>query len=62
MPADANPTRLSKRSQAVPLHILCLNLLLRMWLYISGGLNCCQKFRRGVVEIDRSKDRTRKRR
>jgi len=30
-------------------HALCLNLLLYMWLCISGGLNCCQKFRREVV-------------
>jgi len=28
---------------------LCLDLLLRVWLYISGGLNCCQESRRGVV-------------
>jgi len=28
---------------------LCLDLLLRMWLRISGGLNCCQEFWRGVV-------------
>ena len=28
---------------------LCLNLLSRVWLRISGGLNCCQEFRRGVV-------------
>ena len=30
-------------------HALCLDLLLYVWLYISGGLNCCQEFRRGVV-------------
>jgi len=30
-------------------HVLCLNLLLHMWLRISGGLNCCQEFRREVV-------------
>jgi len=29
--------------------VLCLNLLLHMWLHILGGLNCFQKFRRGVV-------------
>jgi len=29
--------------------VLCLNLLSRVWLCISGGLNCCQDFRRGVV-------------
>jgi len=23
---------------------LCLDLLLRVWLHISGGLNCCQDF------------------
>jgi len=23
---------------------LCLDLLSRMWLHISGGLNCCQEF------------------
>jgi len=28
---------------------LCLNLLSCVWLYISGGLNCCQEFRREVV-------------
>jgi len=28
---------------------LCLDLLSRMWLRISGGLNCCQKSRKGVV-------------
>ena len=30
-------------------HALCLDLLLYVWLYILGGLNCCQEFRRGVV-------------
>jgi len=29
--------------------MLCLNLLSHMWLRISGELNCCQEFRRGVV-------------
>jgi len=29
--------------------MLCLNLLSCVWLHISGGLNCCQKFQRGVV-------------
>ena len=29
--------------------VLCLNLLSRVWLHISGGLNCCQEFRRGIV-------------
>ena len=28
---------------------LCLNLLSHVWLHISGGQNCCQKFRREVV-------------
>jgi len=28
---------------------LCLDRLSRMWLRISGGLNCCQESRRGVV-------------
>jgi len=28
---------------------LCLDLLSCMWLYISGGQNCCQECRRGVV-------------
>jgi len=28
---------------------LCLDLLLRVWLHISGGGNCCQKSWRGVV-------------
>jgi len=28
---------------------LCLDLLLRVWLRISGELNCCQEFQRGVV-------------
>jgi len=30
-------------------HVLCLDLLSHVWLRISGGLNCCQEFRRGVV-------------
>ena len=30
-------------------HVLCLDLLLRVWLCISGGLNCCQECRIGVV-------------
>jgi len=29
--------------------VLCLNLLLHMWLHISGGRNCCQEIRREVV-------------
>ena len=29
--------------------VLCLDLLSHVWLHISGGLNCCQEFRRGVV-------------
>jgi len=28
---------------------LCLDLLLCVWLHISGGRNCCQECRRGVV-------------
>jgi len=28
---------------------LCLDLLSCVRLHISGGLNCCQEFRRGVV-------------
>jgi len=28
---------------------LYLDLLSCVWLHISGGLNCCQEFRRGVV-------------
>jgi len=28
---------------------LCLNLLSRVRLRISGGLNCCQEFWRGMV-------------
>jgi len=28
---------------------LYLNLLSRVWLRISGGLNCCQEFQREVV-------------
>jgi len=28
---------------------LCLDLLLRVWLRISGGLNCCQELQRGMV-------------
>ena len=28
---------------------LCLDLLLHMWLHISGGWNCCQECRRRVV-------------
>ena len=41
---------------------LCLNLLSHVWLHISGGQNCCQECRRGMVQIDRSGDRTRRRR
>jgi len=29
--------------------MLCLDLLSCVWLHISGGLNYCQEFRRGVV-------------
>ena len=29
--------------------VLCLDLLSRVWLHISGGQNCCQECRRGVV-------------
>ena len=29
--------------------VLYLNLLLHVWLRISGGRNCCQECRRGVV-------------
>ena len=42
-------------------HALCLDLLSRVWLHISGGRNCCQECRRGMVQIDRSGDRTRRR-
>jgi len=28
---------------------LCLDLLLHVWLRISGGMNCCQEFWRGMV-------------
>ena len=30
-------------------HVLCLDLLLHVWLRISGGWNCCQEQRREVV-------------
>ena len=30
-------------------HALCLDLLSHVQLCISGGLNCCQEFWRGVV-------------
>ena len=30
-------------------HALCLDLLSHVWLCISGGQNCCQKFQRGIV-------------
>jgi len=30
-------------------YVLCLDLLLCVWLHISGELNCCQEFRKGVV-------------
>ena len=30
-------------------HALCLDLLSCVWLCISGELNCCQDFWRGVV-------------
>jgi len=28
---------------------LCLDLLSRVWLRISGGMNCCQELQRGMV-------------
>ena len=37
------------RTILVSARVLCLDLLLHMWLRISGELNCCQEFRRGVV-------------
>jgi len=33
----------------VSAHVLCLDLLSRVWLHILGGLNCCQEFQRGMV-------------
>ena len=30
-------------------HALCLDLLSRVWLHISGGQNCCQEIRKGMV-------------
>jgi len=30
-------------------HVLCLDLLLHVWLCISGEQNCCQECRSGVV-------------
>jgi len=30
-------------------YMLCLDLLSCVWLHISGGQNCCQECRRGVV-------------
>jgi len=39
----------SKETTLVLACALCLNLLLHVWLHISGGLNCCQEFRIGVV-------------
>jgi len=33
----------------VSARVLCLNLLLHVWLHISGGQNCYQEIRRGVV-------------
>jgi len=29
--------------------VLCLDLLLYVWLHISGGQNCYQEFWRGIV-------------
>jgi len=29
--------------------VLCLDLLSYVWLCISGGQNCCQEIRKGVV-------------
>ena len=34
---------------------LCLDLLSRVWLHISGGLNCCQESWRGV-RIEQGED------
>jgi len=39
----------SGRTTLASAHVLCLNLLSRVWLHISGGQNCCQEIRRGVV-------------
>ena len=33
----------------VSARVLCLDLLSCVWLHISGGQNCCQECRRGVV-------------
>ena len=30
-------------------YTLCLDLLLCVWLHISGGQNCCQEYKREVV-------------
>ena len=46
----------SKGTTLALAHALCLDLLSCVWLCISGGRNCCQEFRRGVVYIDRSGD------
>jgi len=39
----------SKGTTLASARALCLDLLSHVWLYISGGLNCCQESRRGVV-------------
>ena len=33
----------------VSAYVLCLDLLSHVWLWISGGQNCCQEIRRGMV-------------
>ena len=39
----------SGRTTLASAHVLCLDLLLCVWLHISGEQNCCQEIRRGVV-------------
>jgi len=39
----------SRETTLASAHALCLNLLLHVWLHISGEQNYCQECRRGVV-------------
>jgi len=50
--SDPEWKRVNNKSRGTTLALalaLCLDLLSHMWLCISGGQNCCQEIRRGVV-------------
>ena len=50
--SDPEWKRVNNKSRGTTLALalaLCLDLLSHIWLCISGGQNCCQEIRRGVV-------------